>query len=68
MEYRGCEVTQSLGNNHIWVTKNGQPLLHINCSEKKSDEELKEIADMMLEMREKAMELYLNDDGSDDLG
>jgi len=40
---------------------------HINCSEKKSEEELKEMTDFILELREEAKNVYLNDDGSDDL-
>ena len=67
MQYNGYEVTQSPINNHIWITKDGQPIAHINCTEKKSDEELMEIVDFMLEMREKAYGIYLNDNGTDDL-
>ena len=67
MQYNGCEVTQSPVNNHIWIKKDGRPISHIICTEKKSDEELKEIVDFMLEMRDKAKKVYLKDNGADDL-
>jgi len=67
MEYKGYTVTQSSYNNHVMISKDGQMVSHINCSEKKSEEELKEMTDFILELREEAKNVYLNDDGSDDL-
>ena len=52
MEYRGYTVTQSSLNNHIMISKDGKMVSHINCSIKKSDEELRETVDFVLEMRD----------------
>ena len=52
MEYRGYTVKQSCLNNHIVISKDGKMVSHINCSIKKSDEELKETVDFVLEMRD----------------
>lgn len=66
MEYKGYTVTQSSLNNHIMISKDGQMVSHINCPTKKSDEELKETVDFILEMRDRSKEIFLHDDGSDD--
>ena len=50
MKYKGYTVTQSCLNNHIVISKDGKLLFHINCSIKKSDEELRETVDFVLEM------------------
>ena len=52
MEYKGCIVTQSNYNNHITVSKDGNVIAHFNCTEKKTDEELREMVDFALAVRD----------------
>ena len=59
MEYIGYTVTQSSLNNHIFISKDGKMVSHINCSIKKSDDELREIVDFVLEMRDMERTAYL---------
>ena len=65
MEYRGCKVTQSPKNNHIIVSKDGRAIAHIPCKQKKNNDELKEVIDFILEMRERAAEVYTNKDSNE---
>lgn len=50
MKYKGYTVTQA-PNNHIMICKDGKMVSHVNCPEKKTETELKEIVDFILKIR-----------------
>lgn len=52
MKYKGYTVLQSPYNNHITIRKDSRTIAHVNCTEKKTDEELKEILEFALKMME----------------
>ena len=61
MEYKGYTVTQSSLNNHIMISKEDKLIAHIKCYIKRSDEELREAVDSMLEARARVRKAYLSD-------
>lgn len=61
MKYKGYEVKQS-PNNHIWITKDGNCISHVTCDVKKTDDELRETVDCILELRN-SMGTYLEAKG-----
>lgn len=50
IKYKGYEVTQVEYNNHIWVKKDGETAMHISCDCRKTENELREVADECFEI------------------
>ena len=51
MEYKGYTITQSTYNNHIMICKDGKMVSHINTSKKMSDEELMDLAEFIIAIK-----------------
>jgi len=51
VEYKGYIAEQSY-NNHVLILKEGKTVLHASCNKKKTDDELKEMIDALIVLRE----------------
>lgn len=61
VEHKGYKVAQ-VPNNHVVITKDGKLVLHAQCNKTKTDDELKGVVDLYLEITEKSS----SDDGGKD--
>ena len=52
VEYKGFVVTQSTFNWHIMIFKDGKRVMHSNCDQPKTEEELKEAVDTFIELNQ----------------
>ena len=48
-EYKGYKVTQ-VPNNHVVITKDGKLVMHVQCNKPKTDDELKDIVKLYIEL------------------
>lgn len=51
ISYKGYEVGQA-SNHHIWISKDDRAVMHAQCDKKLTDDELKEMVDNYIELKE----------------
>ena len=51
IEHKGYEVMQ-VANHHVWIGKDNKLVLHANCEEEKTDDELRAMVDAYIELTE----------------
>lgn len=67
IKYKGYEVTQVEYNNHIWIKKDGETVMHISCDQRKTEDQLREAAEKCIELM-KFTEYYLKKQETDHEG
>lgn len=51
IKYKGFEVGQA-PNHHVWITKDRKMVLHSQCKEPKTEDELRKMVDFYIELTE----------------
>lgn len=56
IEYMGYTVIQSDYNNHVTIYKDGHMVMHSQCTERKTDKELRAMVHRFLDLKAKMEE------------